>query len=136
MLKRDFIMVQIEEISKMIVQLVYDRNDGNDGAKPQDTQKAQDLIDTIYRTLKTNIEFILSHSPQEIREELNHDDSCGLERMELAAKTMIEQSYYNIKDSDKLRRKACEIIEYVQANDSTFSLERMQILNEYESVSK
>ena len=72
MLKRDFIMVQIEEISKMIVQLVLNRNDGNDGNNGNDKNPAQseDLLSTIYRSLKTDTAYLLAHSPEEIREYL------------------------------------------------------------------
>lgn len=125
MLKRDFIMVQIEEIGKMVVQLVLNRNDGNDGNPAQ----SEDLLTTIYKSLQTTTDFLLTHSPAEIREQLNLDDGCGLERAELAAKTLIEESYRR-KDPLPLRRKARELITYVQANDNTFSLERMQLLQE------
>ena len=131
MLKRDFIMVQIEEISRMIVQLVLNRNDGNDGNNGNDKNPAQseDLLSTIYRSLKTDTAYLLAHSPEEIREYLNLDDGCGLERTELAAKTLIEESYRS-ENPAPLRRKARELIEYVQQNDMTFSLERMQLLQE------
>lgn len=50
MLKRDFIMVQIEEIGKMVVQLVLNRNDGNDGNDGNPAQ-SEDLLATIYLSL-------------------------------------------------------------------------------------
>ena len=128
MLKRDFIMVQIEEIGKMVVQLVLNRNDGNDGNDGNPAQ-SEDVLATIYKSLQTTTDFLLTHSPAEIREQLNLDDGCGLERAELAAKTLIEESYRR-EDPLPLRRKARELIEFVQANDNTFSLERMQLLQE------
>ena len=128
MLKRDFIMVQIEEIGKMVVQLVLNRNDGNDGNDGNPAQ-SEDLLATIYKSLQTTTDVLLTHSPAEIREQLNLDDGCGLERAELAAKTLIEESYRR-EDPLPLRRKARELIEFVQANDNTFSLERMQLLQE------
>ena len=121
-------MVQIEEIGKMVVQLVLNRNDGYDGNDGNPAQ-SEDLLATIYKSLQTTTDFLLTHSPAEIREQLNLDDGCGLERAELAAKTFIEESYRR-EDPLPLRRKARELIEFVQANDNTFSLERMQLLQE------
>ncbi len=123
-------MVQIEEIGKMIVQLVFNRNDGNDGGDGNPAQ-SEELLDTIYKSLHTTTEYLMEHSPAEIREHLDLDDGCGLERTELAAKTLIEESYRR-EEGAPLRRKARELIEYVQKNDMTFSLERMQLLQELE----
>ena len=46
MLKRDFIMVQIEELGKVIAQIIFNRN-SNDGAR-----KNPELIQSVYTSLK------------------------------------------------------------------------------------
>ena len=46
MLKRDFIMVQIEELGKVIAQIIFNRN-SNDGAR-----KNPELIQSVYTFLK------------------------------------------------------------------------------------
>ena len=45
MLKRDFIMVQIEELGKVIAQIIFNRN-SNDGAR-----KNPELIQSVYTSL-------------------------------------------------------------------------------------
>ena len=45
MLKRDFILVQIEELGKVIAQLIDNRNHGV-------SRKTDQLIESIYSTLK------------------------------------------------------------------------------------
>lgn len=124
MLKRDFIMVQIEELGKVIAQIIFNRN--SNGAR-----KNAELIQTVYTSLKIEKEFLLNASLQEIRLYLDQDDSCGLQRMELAAKTLLEESFL-VPDamSKAYKQKAKDLLEYIQKNDTTFSLERVSLLND------
>ena len=111
MLKRDFIMVQIEELGKVIAQIIFNRN-SNDGARK-------------------NPEFLLNTPIDGIRTYLDGDDSCGLQRMELASKTLLEESFLLPEaQGKKLRARAKELLEYIQRNDTTFSLERVALLEE------
>ena len=82
MLKRDLIMIQIEELGKMIAQMVTNR-EGNDGA-----DKNLELVTTVYRTLGVDQEALMTTSLED----------------------------------------------YVQANDSTFSLEREALLGEIDRL--
>ena len=117
MLKRDFIMVQIEELGKVIAQIIFNRN-SNDGAR-----KNPELIQSVYTSLKLDNDFLLNTPIDGIRTYLDGDDSCGLQRMELATKTLLAQG-------KKLRARAKELLEYIQRNDTTFSLERVALLEE------
>lgn len=126
MLKRDFIMVQIEELGKAIARLVFNRQSGKDGQNPE-------IVRDIYHSLKVDPAFLLSGAPDEIRSFLDQDDGCGLARMELAAKTLLEESYLRPDSSPALRRKAKELLTYIQQNDNTFSLERVALLEELET---
>lgn len=123
MLKRDFIMVQIEELGKVIAQLVLNRN-SNDGAR-----KNPELIQSVYTSLKIDSPLLMKTSAEELRKILDRDDACGLQRMELAAKTLMEESYLAPEPREMLA-KAKELLEYVQRNDSTFSWERVTLLEE------
>lgn len=125
MLKRDFIMVQIEELGKAIARLVFNRKNGND------LDKNPDLIEQAFTSLKTDTAFLLGHSPEEIEQSLNQDDGCGLQRMELAAKLLIEDSYVSSLPLPLLN-KAQELLYYLQIHDSTYSIERMMLLQEVE----
>ena len=87
MLKRDFIMVQIEELGKVIAQIIFNRN-SNDGAR-----KNPELIQSVYTSLKLDNDFLLNTPIDGIRTYLDGDDSCGLQRMELATKTLLEESF-------------------------------------------
>lgn len=128
MLRKDFIMVQIEELGKIIAQLILNRN-SNDGAKEN-----PELIRSIYSSLKISEDYLLSNNPEDIRHYLDHDDACGLQRMELAAKTLLEDSYItSTSAAKKLRQKSKELLEYIQRNDTTFSLERLALIEEIET---
>lgn len=87
MLKRDFIMVQIEELGKVIAQIIFNRN-SNDGAR-----KNPELIQSVYTSLKLDNDFLLNTPIDGIRTYLDGDDSCGLQRMELATQTLLEESF-------------------------------------------
>lgn len=125
MLKRDYIMVLIEELGKAIAQMVLNRNSGNDGRNPE-------LVRKVYHSLKVEPEFLLTATPEELRLYLNQDDGCGLVRMELAAKTLIEEGFITSgtvsAPAPVLRQRAKELLEYIQQNDTTFSLERVALL--------
>ena len=61
MLKRDFIMVQIEELGKVIAQIIFNRN-SNDGAR-----KNPELIQSVYTSLKLDNDFLLNTPIEGIR---------------------------------------------------------------------
>ncbi|WP_099465468.1 hypothetical protein [Parabacteroides provencensis] len=124
MLKRDFIMVQIEELGKVIAQLIFNRNSNGGGRNPV-------LIETVYTSLKLDRDFLLTTSIDDLRRFLDCEDSQGLSRMEIAAKTLIEDSYIQPDPNNKqtlLRAK--ELLEYIQKHDSTFSLERIALMEQ------
>ncbi len=123
MLKRDFIMVQIEELGKVIAQIINQRN--TDAARTN-----PDLIGSVYTSLKIDHEYMMDHSPKEIRLFLDGEDNAGLQRMEIAAKLLIEEAYLHTEKQHEIREKAKEILQYIQLHDITFSIERVQLLNE------
>lgn len=131
MLKRDLILVQIEELGKVIAQLILNRN-SNDGAR-----KNPGLVQTVYTSLKLDRDFLLNTSLDDIRRFLDSEDSCGLSRMEIAAKTLIEESYLEPDPHGKqILLRAKELLEYVQQQDTTFSLERVALLEEIQASGK
>lgn len=52
MLKRDFIMVQIEELGKVIAQIIFNRN-------ANAARKNPELIQTVYSSLKLDQDFLM-----------------------------------------------------------------------------
>lgn len=123
MLRRDFIMVQIEEIGKVIAQIISQRNTNA-------ARKIPDMIQSVYNSLKLDKTYLLTHTAEEIVQALNGDDMAGLQRMELAAKLLLEDSYQNPGEQQAMRLKVKEMLEYIQINDMTFSLERVRLLDE------
>ena len=121
MLKRDFIMVQIEELGKVIAQIIFNRN-------ANAARKNPELIQTVYSSLKLDQDFLMTTSPEEILRSLDNEDNGGVLRLEIAIKTLIEDSYLQ----PQILLRAKELLEYLQAHDSTFSLERVNLLNEIE----
>ena len=118
MLKRDFIMVQIEELGKVIAQIIFNRN-SNDGAR-----KNPELIQSVYTSLKLDNDFLLNTPIDGIRTYLDGDDSCGLQRMELAAKTLLEESFLLPEAQGKKLRAINSIVIYLFQQRHSFQLER------------
>lgn len=124
-------MVQLEELGKVIAQIIFNRN-SNDGAR-----KNPELIQTVFTSLKVNRDFLLTTSLDDIRRFLDCEDSCGLYRMDMAAKTLIEESYQlSEPDNKRVLQRAKDLLEYVQQQDSTFSLERVALIEEIEASGK
>lgn len=125
MFKRDFIMVQIEELGKVIAQIIFNRN-------ANAARKNPELIQTVYSSLKLDQDFLMTTSPEEILRSLDNEDNGGVLRLEIAIKTLIEDSYLQPENQPQILLRAKELLEYLQAHDSTFSLERVNLLNEIE----
>lgn len=122
MLKRDFIMVQIEELGKVIAQLIGLRNTDN-------ARKTDQLTNRMYQSLKVDKDFLLTTNMDTIRKRLDEGDHAGLQRMELAAKTLLEESFLDKKQALLLLSKAQEMMVYVQKSDVTFSIERVELID-------
>lgn len=115
-------MIQIEELGKAIARLTLNRNEHTPDRDPE-------LVAGIYRSLQVDRALLMETGPAELRERLDGDDKAGLQRMELAAKTLLEESYRAATDEGMLlRSKAKQLLAFVQQNDTTFSLERMALL--------
>ena len=127
MLRRDLILVQIEELGKVIAQIISQRNSGAIRNIPKQIQ-------VVYDSLKIDRNFLLATSPQEIRDTLNRDDNGGILRAEIAVKTLIEESFLIPEQKAELLLKAKSILEYLQQTDSTFSLERISLLETINSL--
>lgn len=128
MLRRDFIMVQIEELSKVIAQLIAQRN--TDAARHIPEQ-----IQVVYDSLKLDPNNLLTAPPEDIRALLDYEDRGGILRMEVAIKALIEESFYVEADERRKRLlRAKELLEYLQRTDNTFSFERINQLNEIETM--
>lgn len=122
MLKKDFIMVQIEELGKVLAQLAGLRHS-------DDGRKAEGFTNKLYESLKIDKDFLLTSEMETIRLRLDQGDHAGLQRMELAAKTMLEESFQNKNQSSLLLSKAKEMLTYIQKLDNTFSIERVELIN-------
>ena len=115
-------MVQIEELGKVLAQLFDIRHDSNDG-------KSESLIDTLYTSLKIDKHQALTMDLETLRIKLDQGDHAGLQRMELIAKTMLEESFHNSIEARALLTKAKDILTYIQKSDQTFSLERVELID-------
>ena len=120
MLKRDFIMIQIEELAKVVLQIIMNRNTNAARHTPE-------LIQTIYSSLKLDRPTLMTAQPEELVRRLDSDDNGGI-----AVKTLIEESYLYPDEEQAMLQKAKTILEYIQTHDNTFSLERVNMLDELE----
>ncbi|MCC8172091.1 MAG: hypothetical protein LIP00_10000 [Parabacteroides sp.] len=128
MLKRDFILVQIEELGKVIAQLISLRKVNNDAARKTES------IRQVYSSLKTDTAFLLEATVEEIFTRLDEGGRTGLLRMEIAAYTLLEESFMHPVEKEQMLRKAKAILEYVQMHDTTFSIERLEKISEIDSL--
>ncbi|MDR0844662.1 MAG: hypothetical protein LBN71_05525 [Tannerella sp.] len=124
MLKRDFIMVQIEELGKVIARIISQRNSGA-------TRQIPEQIQTVYDALKLDKDSLMNASLDDLCHKLDYEDSEGIRRLEIATKALKEESYLfsGQQRIDRLLR-AKDLLEYLQKNDHTFSLERLALLDE------
>ena len=118
-------MVHIEELGKVIAQIIFNRN-------ANAARKNPELIQTVYSSLKLDQDFLMTTSPEEILRSLDNEDNGGVLRLEIAIKTLIEESYLLPENQPIILLRAKELLVYLQAHDSTFSLERVNLLNEIE----
>ena len=123
MLKRDFIMVQIEELGKMIAQVIFNRNNNTTDRNPE-------LIQDVYDNLKVDRNYLMTTAPDDILRFLDNEDQGGVLRLEIAIKTLIEDGLQQPKNQREMLLRAKELLEYLQAHDTTFSLERINLLND------
>lgn len=128
MLKRDFIMVQIEELGKVIAQLILWRNTHTDATRKNA------MIRQVYTSLDTDPQFLLETSAEQIHRQMDQGGRSGLLRMEIAAKALIEESFLNPVQKEPFLRKAKALLEYVQMRDNTFSLERIETISEIDAL--
>ncbi len=120
-------MVQIEELAKVVLQIILNRHTGA-------ARKIPAMIQTVYVSLKLDRETLMNSTPEELVSRLDQDDDGGIQRLEIAIKTLIEESYlYPDKQRDMLL-KAKELLQYIQVHDNTFSLERVALLDDIEAL--
>lgn len=118
-------MVQIEELGKMIAQVVFNRNNNAADKNPE-------LIQDVYDNLKLDQGYLMTTAPDDILRFLDNEDKGGILRLEVAIKTLIEESYLQPEKAQQILIRAKELLEYLQTHDNTFSLERVNLLNDIE----
>jgi hypothetical protein len=124
MLRKDFIMVQIEELGKVIAGIISRRETGA-------TRQIPEQIQMVYNSLKLNRDFLTTAAPDDIFHLLEGDDRGGIPRMDIAVKALIEESYlFSGRQQQDMLLKAQTLLEYLQTHDRTFSLERMALLDD------
>jgi hypothetical protein len=130
MLRKDFILVQIEELGKAIASIISNRFSGAESSNPA-------LIASVYSSLRISRDDILLAPAADLHSFLDGDDGCGLRRMDIAARLLLEDAAITASSSEKysMRAKALEMLEYIHSRDTTFSLERAMMIDELRSDS-
>ena len=118
-------MVQIEELGKVIAQIISQRNTSAARKNPA-------LIQRAYSSLKIDSTGLLNMPIEDIVSQLNGEDMAGLQRMEIAARLLIEDSYEHPESRHQMLKRAKEMLVYIQAHDQTFSLARVSLLENIE----
>lgn len=120
-------MVQIEELAKVVLQIIANRNTNA-------ARKVPELIQTVYNSLKLDRDTLMTTTPEVLITRLNQDDNGGIQRLEIAIKTLIEESYLYPAQQKEMLLKAKELLLYIQAHDHTFSLERVALLEDISQI--
>lgn len=128
MLKRDFIMVQIEELGKIIAQLISARQLNNNASR------STEALSQVYSSLDIEPDYMLEASPEAILARLDEGGRSGLLRLEVAAQALMEDSFLNPVKKEQLLRKAKQLLQYIQMNDDTFSIERIEKISEIDAL--
>nr|WP_233547745.1 hypothetical protein [Parabacteroides sp. AF17-28] len=118
-------MVQIEELAKVVLQIITNRNTNA-------ARRIPELIQTVYTSLKLDRLTLMTVPLEELIRRLNSDDGGGIPRLEIAVKTLIEESYLHPGEEQDMLQRAKLLLEYIQTHDNTFSLERVSLLDELE----
>lgn len=118
-------MVQIEELAKVVLQIITNRNTNA-------ARRIPELIQTVYTSLKLDRLTLMTVPPEELIRRLDSDDGGGIPRLEIAVKTLIEESYLHPGEEQDMLQRAKLLLEYIQTHDNTFSLERVSLLDELE----
>lgn len=128
MLKRDFIMVQIEELGKIIAQFISARQLNNNASR------STEALSQVYSSLDIEPDYMLEASPEAILARLDEGGRSGLLRLEVAAQALMEDSFLNPVKKEQLLRKAKQLLQYIQMNDDTFSIERIEKISEIDAL--
>ena len=86
----------------------------------------------MYTSLKLDRLTLMTVPLEELIRRLNSDDGGGIPRLEIAVKTLIEESYLHPGEEQDMLQRAKLLLEYIQTHDNTFSLERVSLLDELE----
>ena len=94
-------MIQIEELAKVVLQIITNRNTNA-------TRHTPELIQTVYNSLKLDRPALMALPPEELIRRLDSDDNGGILRLEIAVKTLIEESYlYPMKSKRCCEKPRC-----------------------------
>ena len=106
-------MVQIEELAKVVLQIITNRNTNA-------ARRIPELIQTVYTSLKLDRLTLMTVPLEELIRRLNSDDGGGIPRLEIAVKTLIEESYLHPGEEQDMLQRAKLLLEYIQTHDNIF----------------
>ncbi|MCP9613065.1 hypothetical protein [Coprobacter tertius] len=121
MIRQDFIMNQIEELSKKIARLLR--------KKENHEPDIDTTTDECYGDLKLNLMTITNETTEDIIEKIPQ-----WELLELLVTIMINDD--RINTNREMMKKAQEILFYVQEKDKTWSFERTQLSGRLSKILK
>lgn len=121
-------MVQIEELGKIIAQLITARQLNNNASRSTEALKQ------VYSSLDIEPDYMLEAAPETILARLDEGGRSGLLRLEVAAQALMEESFLNPVKKEQLLCKAKQLLQYIQMNDDTFSIERIEKISEIDAL--
>ena len=124
MIKQDYLIRMILEIITLIANMLIKK----EKVRPQQWIEYDSLTEQI---LGMHTDQLLDKTPECLIDTL-HDDPNSFGKLELAAMTMLkisdELNTDELLRKSNLRQKGIFLLQYVQDNSNTFSLQRVQLL--------
>lgn len=125
MIKQDYLLRMIQEIITLIINMLLNKQK----VRPQQWVEYDTLTRQI---LGVSSEKLSELSPEEIMEQYK-DDENRMGKIELAAMTILkiadETGDEHLMLKSRLRQNGLFLLEYIQNNGNTFSLQRVALIN-------
>ena len=128
MIKQDYLVRMIQEILALLINVILNK-------KKLRQREWEEYDNLCTRILGCSMEALLENSPEQMIERFKGDIDC-LDKLELAAmyqlKVADDMKDDNLVSKTKLEYNALFLLKYIQEKEKTFSLPRLQIIQNLE----
>lgn len=128
MIRKDYIQRYFDEMAKMLAKVLFFK-------KNNEPDKIQEILNDFANDfLKINLKTILETPEEKLIDTLNTEHDFNLTKFKLLEELLFQKFLLTPNDVS-LRNSTLEVINYIIKNDSDFSVERHQRLQELSKLS-